>query len=177
MLNIRKETPLDFNLIDEVTSLAFKNHQKNQLIQALRKNDAFKEELSLVATENEIVIGYLLLFPTYIINDYRRHSTLILASMAVMPDRQKQGIGAALIKEAMKQGEKIGFGSIVLSENSEYFFRFGFKKASRWNITMPMNTSNETVLAVELNRQGFSQVSGTVYIPEEFNSPLYENKR
>jgi putative acetyltransferase len=172
MLKIRKETPLDFDLINEVTSLAFKNHQKNQLIQALKKNDAFKEELSLVATENEIVIGYLLLFPTHIINNYRRHTTLLLASMAVLPDRQKQGVGAALIKEAIKQAQKIGLGSIVVSENSEYFFRFGFKKASRWNITMPVSAPGETVLALELNRQGFSQVSGTVSIPEEFNSPL-----
>jgi putative acetyltransferase len=172
MLEIRKETPLDFDLITEVNDLAFKNPQKSQLIQALRKNDAFKEELSLVATENETVIGYLLLFPTYITNDYRRHSTLLLASMAVLPDRQKQGAGTALIKEAMKQGEKVGFGSIFVSENSEYFFRFGFKKASRWNITMPVSAPGETVLAVELNRQGFSQVSGTISVPEEFNSIL-----
>ena len=170
MLKIRRETPLDLDLIIEVTSLAFKNHQKSHLVQALRKNDAFKEELSLVATENETVIGYLLLFPTYIINDYRRHSTLLLASMAVLPNRQKQGAGTALIKEAMRQGEKTGFGSIVVSENSEYFFRFGFKKASRWNITIPIKTPGETALAVELNRQGFSQVSGAVSIPEEFNS-------
>jgi putative acetyltransferase len=172
MLKIRRETPLDFDLIIEVTSLAFKNHQKSQLVQALRKNDEFKEELSLVATKNEIVIGYLLLFPTYIINDYRRHSTLLLASMAVLPDRQKQGVGTALIKEAIKQAQKIGLGSIIVSENSEYFFRFGFKKANRWNITMPVSAPGETVLALELNRQGFSQVSGTVSIPEEFNSVL-----
>lgn len=172
MLEIRIETPLDLDLIDKVNSLAFKNHQKSQLIQALRKNDAFKEELSLVATDNETIIGHLLLFPTYITNDYRRHSTLLLVSMAVLPDRQKKGSGTALIKEAMKQGEKLGFGSIVLSESSEYFFRFGFKKAIRWNITMPIQTSGKTVLAVELNRQGFSQVSGTVSLPEEFNSDL-----
>lgn len=170
MFEIRKESPLDFDLITEVTSLAFKNHQKSQLIQALRKNDAFKEELSLVATENETVIGYLLLFPTHIINNYRRHTTLLLVSMAVLPDRQKQGAGTALIKEAIKQAQKIGLGSIVVSENSEYFFRFGFKKASRWNITMPENASGETLLALELNRLGFSQVSGTVSIPEEFHS-------
>jgi len=172
MIEIRRETPLDFDLVTEVNNLAFKNPQKNQLVQDLRKNDAFKEELSLVATENETIIGHLLLFPTYITNNYRRHSTLLLASMAVLPDRQKQGAGTALIKEAMKQGEKIGFGSIILSESSEYFFRFGFKKASRWNITMPLNAPGETVLAVELNRQGFSQVTGTVSIPEEFNSLL-----
>ncbi len=172
MFEIRKETPLDFDLVTEINNLTFKNPQKNQLIEALRKNEAFKEEFSLVVTDNGIVIGYLLLFPTYIINNYRRHSTLLLTSMAILPDRQRQSAGTALIKEAIKRAEKVGFGSIVVSENSEYFFRFGFKNASRWNITMPADAPDKTVLALELDRLGFSQVSGTVSIPEEFNGVL-----
>jgi predicted N-acetyltransferase YhbS len=170
MLKIRKETPLDLEAIIRVNNYAFNKYEDCQQIEALRKNQEFKEDLSLVADDDKSIIGYILLLPTYITNDYRRHSTLLLASIAVLPERQKQGVGTALVKGAIRQGEKMGFGSILQLGCPDYYLRFGFKKASRWNIYAPIKAQDEAILALELNRYGLNQVSGVLSIPEEFNT-------
>jgi len=51
----------------------------------------------------------------------------------------------------------------------EYYRRFRFEPASRWNIKAPFDVTDEVFTAMELVPDGLRNVSGTVHYPNEFN--------
>lgn len=99
-------------------------------MERLRKSDAFIPELSLVAENEEKIIGYILLSKVEIISDNKKITTLGLAPIAVLPEYQRKGIGKALITEAYKRAVQSGYTSTVLLGYKDYYPRFGYRKAS-----------------------------------------------
>ena len=59
--------------------------------------------------------------------------TALLRSLAVKPEFQSQGIGSALVKQAIQEAGELGRSKVVLlTETAEKFFeRFGFAKIPR----------------------------------------------
>lgn len=94
-LKIRQETPNDVNEVFEVNQLAFGQDNEAKLVDSLRKNPTvFISELSLVATDNNKIVGHILFTKIKIKDDNGNiHESLALAPMAVRPEFQKNGIG------------------------------------------------------------------------------------
>lgn len=97
---IRKETVADIEAITEVTIAAFENHPiSNQaeqfIVHALRAADVLT--LSLVAEIDGRVVGHIAFSPVFISDG--SSDWYGLGPVSVLPERQKQGIGKALINE------------------------------------------------------------------------------
>lgn len=121
MVNIRPERADDAADIGEVIIRAFSRADEAQLVARLRKEgDA---AISLVAVEDGAVIGHVLLSP--MAAPFR---ALGLAPLAVTPEHQKQGIGAALIKAASAQAWRDGWDAIFVLGDPTYYERFGFRR-------------------------------------------------
>jgi predicted N-acetyltransferase YhbS len=57
--------------------------------------------------------------------------------VAVEPDRQRSGIGAALLAETRQQAEAAGESVILLLESTDYYPRLGYRPASESGIKAP----------------------------------------
>ena len=97
---IRQEKAEDYEAVYHVVQEAFRNAEytdgnEQNLVVALRKSKAFIPQLSLVAVEDQRVVGYIL-FTKAVVNGVQ---VLALAPLAVLPEYQNRGIGLDLIAE------------------------------------------------------------------------------
>ena len=88
--------------------------------------------------------------------------------MAVILDFQRQGVGSELIKRGMEKAKELGYNSIIVLGHKEYYSKFGFKRASEWNIKCCFEVPDEAFMAIELNYGALEGKAGTVEYPDEF---------
>ena len=89
-----------------------------------RLRDAAALTVSLVATDDDRIIGHVAFSPVTV--DGRSDGWFGLGPVAVVPDRQGHGIGSALIEAGLDQLRVRGSrGCVVLGEPA-YYGRFGF---------------------------------------------------
>jgi putative acetyltransferase len=125
---IRNEKDSDAEAISEITKAAFEtcpySHQTEQFIViALRAAHALS--VSLVAEIEGRVVGHVAFSPVTISG--RSCDWYGLGPVSVLPDRQKQGIGKALIHEGLSRLKTRGAKGCVLAGDPGYYERFGFR--------------------------------------------------
>ena len=91
MTTIRNELPADIPQVRLVNELAFAQAAEADLVDRLRATCA--DALSLLAVEDEAVVGYILFTPALIDSAWRRVVGMGLAPLARLPDCQRRGIG------------------------------------------------------------------------------------
>lgn len=172
---IRTEMPSDFLATEELTKKAFENasHTSGKewlLVKSLRSSAHFIKELSLVAEDNNQIIGHILFTPIEIKSATgEKFHSLALAPVSVLPEFQGRGIGGQLIEFGHEVAKQLGFKSVILLGHAEYYPRFGYKKASQWNIKAPFEVPDEVFMAIELEVGALNNISGVVEYPPEFN--------
>jgi len=168
---IRPERPEDISSIYALNKSAFGQDNEARLVDALHESDVFIPELSLVAEINGEIVGHILFTRLKIVSGSGiKHESLALAPMAVSPDRQRQGIGTKLVTHGLAKAKELGFDSVIVLGHKEYYPRFGFVPASRWNIKAPFKCSDAFFMALELREGSLKDVSGTVEYPQEFSA-------
>ena len=127
-MDIRLENEQDVDIIRELTTAAFKDmpfsdNSEAGIIDALRANKALS--LSLVALENDTVLGHVAFSPVSI--DGKQLDWYGLGPVSVWPAHQKKGIGQALIREGLQRLQDMGAKGCVLLGDPQYYSRFGFE--------------------------------------------------
>jgi putative acetyltransferase len=169
---IRPETEKDYPKIAEVNELAFGQGNESLLIEMLRNTSDYISDLSLVAEYKNDVVGHILFYPVKIIDSNRKHDTLALAPMSVHPDYQKKGIGSELIREGLKRAKDMGYVSVIVVGHPEYYPKFGFRKASKYDIQAPFDVPDDAFLALELIEGALKKIRGVVEYPKPFYDTL-----
>lgn len=171
-LILRQEIPDDFIEVFEVNRAAFGQENEAKLVDSLRSNPkVFVPELSIVATEHNKIVGHIL-FTKINIKDNKGNIniSLGLAPMAVKPELQKNGIGGQLIRKGLETAKDLGFKSVIVLGHENYYPKFGFEPAKKWNIKAPFDVPSNAFMAIELQPGGLKNISGTVIYPKEFES-------
>lgn len=127
-MQIRLERPEDAAIIRALTDAAFKgmpfsDQTEARVIDALRAADALT--LSLVATEGGEILGHVAFSPVNINGE--AGDWYGLGPVSVWPDRQRTGIGQALIRDGLQRLRSLGAGGCVLLGAPAYYRRFGFE--------------------------------------------------
>lgn len=172
MVMIRQEQKNDYRKTEEVVQQAFLNEEfsdktEHELVKRIRECDAFAPELSIVAVDEEIV-GHIMLSKIKIEKDGASVDSLALAPVSVATGHQKKGIGGKLIVAALEKAKELGCGSVVVLGHPEYYPKFGFKKASKWNIKAPFEVPEEVFMVVELRENALEGVEGIVQYSSAF---------
>ncbi|PGL42534.1 GNAT family N-acetyltransferase [Bacillus cereus] len=172
MVTIRQEQKNDYRKTEEVVQQAFLNEEfsdkkEHELVKRIRECDAFIPELSLVAVDEEIV-GHILLSKITIEQDGTSVESLALAPVSVARGHQKKGIGGKLIGAALEKAKELGYGSVVVLGHPEYYSKFGFEKASNWNIKAPCEVPDEVFMVMELRENALQGVEGIVQYSSAF---------
>ncbi|WP_175989257.1 GNAT family N-acetyltransferase [Bacillus sp. Marseille-Q1617] len=167
---VRQEIMDDFALIKDVNDLAFKKEDESILIEKIRESEAYIPELSLVAvTDRKFLAGHILFSKIHIENHTGKMiPSVALGPIAVHPDYQGTGIGTSLIQEGIARARKLGYTSMIVLGHPAYYPRFGFKRASEFEIKAPIDIGDEYFMAMELERGGLKGITGTVRYSDPF---------
>ncbi|MDP6933005.1 MAG: N-acetyltransferase [Myxococcota bacterium] len=163
---VRPEQPGDLAAIRDVNLAGFPGEAEADLVDALRANG--KAMLSLVALQGDRIVGHILFSPVTIGSSDAGCRVLGLAPMAVLPDSQRQGIGSMLVETGLAHGRRSGVDCVVVLGHPDYYLRFGFEPASRFDIGCEYDVPDENFLVVELTHGSLDRVSGIARYPPEF---------
>lgn len=167
-LILRTEQKKDYVAVDHLLKAAFDQRDEADLVHRLRESKAFIPELSIVATCEERIVGYILFTRISIINGNESYPSLALAPVAVLPEMQSKGIGSALIEFGHAHCRQLGHGSLIVLGHEDYYPKFGFQPAENWNITCPFPVPSKNFMALELRPGSLDGVSGEVRYAHEF---------
>lgn len=149
---LRPETPSDRASIAAVVEQAFGKPNEARLVEQIRESDNFIPELSLVAEEDGEVVGHAL-FSHVGIEGPDGGRALALAPVAVRPDRQRRGVGIALIEEGLRIADARGETLVVVLGHASYYPRFGFTSARGHGVDPPSpDIRDESFMALPLSR-------------------------
>lgn len=166
---IRPETDRDGVAIERVHTRAFGRSNEAELVNRLRAGIHWIPALSLVAVNNEDIVGHILFTTVHIDgDDGGLHAVLALAPMAVEPLHQRLGIGQQLIRSGVQRAREIGADAVIVLGHAEYYPKTGFRPASQWNVRAPFAVPDEYFMALELHEHGLQGKSGVVVYPAEF---------
>lgn len=173
MISIRQETTLDYSAVEHVIQKAFEqveisDQTEHQMVKRLRKTESFIPELSLVAEQENQIIGHILLSKIKVVDENEIHNALALAPVSVLPKFQRQGIGSKLIIESHRVAKSLAHKTIILIGHEKYYPRFGYKKCSQYNISFPFKVPDDNCMVIELQKDALNKVKGMVQYPSAF---------
>jgi putative acetyltransferase len=161
---IRKELSEDLDAIREVNRLAFGQDAEARLVDRLRGDGLVVA--SLVAVEGDQLIGHILFSELPIATESAVIPAVALAPMAVIPVRQRQGVGSSLVREGLRECRDRGFAVVVVLGHLDYYPRFGFSTEKAKGIRS--RYSGAHFMALELVPRVLDGILGTVNYPPAF---------
>ncbi len=165
MLIVRPEEPAEVLAIRHVVQAAFETSFEANLVDALRQQA--QPIASLVAVIDDAVVGHILFSPV-------THSSqpdtrvMALAPMAVAPERQRHGIGSALVREGIAACRRLDVVGVVVIGHPEYYPRFGFVRASSFGFTTTYDVPDEAFMALELESGALRGKEGMIQFHPAF---------
>jgi putative acetyltransferase len=159
MLKIRVERPDDTGAIRAVQSAAFGQPDEADLVDALRESgDAV---LSLVAEIGGRIVGHVLFSRLTIhVDDGPVVAALALAPMAVVPERQREGIGSTLLTEALRECRARRERIVIVVGHVDFYPRFGFSHERASHLRSELQC--EAFMALELEPDALNRLAGRV---------------
>lgn len=139
-IKIRHEETKDIEQVQEIVRAAFPTDAESKLVDALRANG--KAIISLIAVDHDQVLGHILFSPVSTAPPSEAKG-IGLAPVAVRPSLQSKGIGSALIGEGLRRSRERGYDYCVVLGDPRYYSRFGFEKASNFDLQNEYGVDDE----------------------------------
>ena len=148
---IRLEKEKDFLKVENLVRDAFWNVYRpgayeHYIVHNLRKDTSFIKDLAYVIEENDEIIGNIN-YSNGKLNLYRKNrygvdiklsdgsgKATVLGPIAIDSKCQSKGYGSKLIGYTLNLAEEMGIPFVFVIGDEEYYHRFGFESASKYNI-------------------------------------------
>lgn len=166
---IRAEGPDDCAAVRAVNLSAFETPVEADLVDALREQ--VQPLVSLIVEDNGAVVGHIMFSPVSLSGNPALR-IMGLAPMAVLPERQRKGIGSALVRAGLEQCRQLGFGAVVVLGHPAYYPRFGFSPSTRFGIGCEYDVPEDAFMVVELQVGFLGSASGTVSYHAAFSEAV-----
>jgi putative acetyltransferase len=162
---IRPELARDAAAIREVLIAAFAGSAEADLVEQLRRDRDLV--LALVAEDEGTMCGTVA-FPRLMVEDRASsHSVVGLAPVGVVPERQRRGIGSALIREGHRRLAAQGESLVFVLGHATYYPRFGYSVEAAAPFISAYAGSH--FMALRLNES--APLGGKVRYPAAFDQP------
>ena len=166
MMVVRTERTQDHESVRRINELAFEQPNEADLVDALRANA--RPYISLVAVVDEQVVGHIFFSPVFVESENSVFTAMGLAPMAVLPECQNQGIGSRLVREGLKECQRLGHSIVVVLGHANYYPRFGFTPASLKGLRSEYDVPDEVFMVTELVPGALEGRRGLVKYHAEF---------
>ncbi|QGK71359.1 GNAT family N-acetyltransferase [Allosaccharopolyspora coralli] len=135
---IRPERPQDIDAVRTVHTAAFERDDGARpvevgLLDALRRCEDWIPALSLVAEQDDTVVGHVVCTRGHV----GGHLALGLGPIGVLPANQGSGVGAALMHAVLAAADARGERLVALLGDPAYYRRFDFVPSTRHRIDPP----------------------------------------
>jgi len=169
-LLVRRERPEDEREISEVVAAAFGDASVAEFTDSIRASAGYVPELTFVGEEDGRIAGYTML--SYIgLAGGPVDRLLTLTPVAVRPDRQRQGVGTAVVRAAVAAADERGEPLVLVEGIPDYYPRFGFVSATELGLERPdERIPDQAWLALPLSAYD-PDVRGRVVYPPFFPGP------
>lgn len=168
---IRPERDDDRPRILEVVAAAFGQQAEAILVERLWADArVYRPGLSLVAeSQRDGVVGHVLVTTAWL-DEVGGREIASLAPLAVAPDRQRSGVGTALLHAVCAVCHDRGEPLVVLQGDPRYYSRVGFEASAPLGVTMDL-PDWAPVEAAQLRRltNYDPSIKGRVIYPESFD--------
>lgn len=156
---IRSELPSDTEAVRAVNLAAFETSTEADLVELLRAQAS--PLVSLVADDSGSIVGHILFSPAVLVG-HPGVPIMGLAPMAVLPARQRGGIGSALVRAGLDACRQLGCTAVVVLGHPAYYPRFGFQPASRFALGCEYDVPDEAFMALEVEPGSLVGKAGTI---------------
>jgi putative acetyltransferase len=171
MIAIRLEQPKDIAAVRTINETSFGKPEEATIVDLLR--NTCPDTVSLVAVEDDRVLGHIFFSPVFVSGGHGVAQGMGLAPMAVLPQRQRQGIGSMLVQAGINAMRERKCPFIIVLGHPEYYPRFGFVKASLHGLSCQWDgVPDEAFMVLILDEAAMASVSGTARYRDEFNQAM-----
>ena len=169
-VQIRTMRDDEFNAVRRLEVAAFGGDESiGVLLDELRSSWAWEPELSIVAERNSEIYAHVLFTRAILDAPNELVEVLVLSPVGVRPDLQHQGIGTAMITEALNQiVDDRPEPAVFLEGNPKYYARFGFEPACSIGFRRPSLRIPEPAFQVFRLPTFHALLSGTLVYPDAF---------
>ena len=179
VMKIRVATESDRSEILNIHNQAFgkeKGPVISKLVNDLMDDETARPILSLVAVNDNKLIGHILYTKVTITQTVSSVSAQILAPLAVLPSFQKSGIGQRLINEGLKILQTAGTELVFVLGHPTYYPRCGFAPAGIQGFDAPYPIPEEHSAAwmvQAINGDALGNIKGKVRCSKALNEPQH----
>lgn len=166
MAIVERPGPSEERAIAALVTAAFGQPDEALLVDRLRA--AGRLTLELVAREGDALVGHIAFSAVGIGTAQGDGRWWALAPLAVAPHRQRQGIGAALVRTGLTAAWRAGATLVLVLGEPAYYARFGFLPADRLGLRCPYPAPPECFMMLW---RGTPPPAGTVTFAPEFPAP------
>lgn len=167
---VRAERAEDNEAIAAVVTAAFGSPDEARLVEGFRASAGYLPELALVAEEDGEVLGHVMFTLAELADGTK---ILMLSPLAVRPDRQRTGIGTALVHEGLRLCAERSEPLVIVEGDPRYYSRFGFVAASQLGLERPYEKIPEAAFQAQPLPAYIEQARGRVVYPPPL-TPYYE---
>ncbi|WP_020013884.1 GNAT family N-acetyltransferase [Promicromonospora sukumoe] len=137
-LVIRPERSADFAAIRQVLVAAFGDDEVADGVDRIRESWIYRPATSLVAVSDGEVVGHVMITGCTVTGEAGERPVAMLTPLGVLPEHQRRGIGAALVRAALAGAEEAGEPYVVLEGSPKYYGALGFRTAGDYGIEMEL---------------------------------------
>jgi len=130
---IKSEAPDDYDAVEKLAEHAFGPGRFARSAFRLREGVMNELYLSFTLHRSGRLVGSVKLTKILIGND----EALLLGPLVVAPECKSEGVGAALMNEAVNAAKKAEHEAILLVGDFDYYKKFGFEQVVHGQIKMP----------------------------------------
>jgi len=167
-LIVRAERESDHCAVDSVLRNAFGHRDVADAVNAARNSEFYNSSFSFVGDLCDEVVAMAMLAPVTlegIAAVELAHPTagamlvelvdpasgvMALATVAVTRAYQHQGVGAVVVRAAIRTAQVRGLSTLVVVGDPRYFQRFGFEAAAKVGLTPGFDVDPDTFLALPI---------------------------
>lgn len=167
-MHIRPATPEDRPALDALVAAVFgeEGGAVVSVMHALAASGAVRA--SLLAEDDGEAVGHVMLSRGWIDARERLVDALVLSPLSVRPDRQRAGLGTALLRAALAAAEGLAAPAVFLEGGWDYYGERGFERASGHGFERPSTRIPDRAFQVALLPAHEPWMTGRLVYPEAF---------
>jgi putative acetyltransferase len=170
-MELRPERAADHDAVHELHRQAFGGDEGElvaTLTRDLRGLLSPASGLSLIAVDEDQVVGHVLFTRSVLDAPKRLVDVLVLSPVGVLPTYQNQGIGRKLINRGLELVDKQGAPAVFLEGSPGYYPRFGFEPGEPLGFRKPSLRIPDAAFQVRLLGDYEPWMTGTLVYSEIF---------
>jgi putative acetyltransferase len=168
VVDIEPERTAEPEAIRSVLTAAFDDVTEAELVAVLREDGDLRGDCSVIARD-DAVVGYAA------VSDVEVPAApgavlAVLGPVAVVPERQGEGIGSKLVRTALTQCVRAGCAGVVLEGDPAFYERFGFEPADAYGLQSDLDPPPGTFQVWPARPGSLDGIEGAVVHPAPFHA-------